>query len=242
MVDPERRFSVKAESLQSDIAENVAPSSPQRRGEGGGAGKAEARRTLRPRRERRKKEEKRRRIKMETISLFLFLLLFFISATPLRSPRLRLPRASAVKGHFISNYFWTGFYDLSSGLVAIRRGDDGRDAQFCRGRRDAGDFSGAGLVRASRNNRERHEHTRARARRVVERLRLSRRDAQSAAKITLPADSERRGRRDRRGVAQTNPACYIRRGGPFSHPLRHRIVYATGAGSTLVAVWSFGAS
>src|SRR5262249_51979169 len=36
-------------------------------------------------------------------------------------------------------------YDSDSRPVAIRRGCDGRDDEFCRGRRDAGDFSGAGL-------------------------------------------------------------------------------------------------
>src|SRR5262245_21451247 len=133
-------------------------------------------------------------------------------------------------------------YDSGSRPAAVRRGDDGRDDEFGRGRRDAGNFSGAGLVGASRNNRERHEHARARARRVVERLRLSRGDSQGAPEIPLPADPQRRGGRDRRGIAQKNPACYIRRAGPFSHSLRHGLVYAPGAGSTPAAVGSFGAS
>src|SRR5262249_54892744 len=75
--DPERRFSIKAESLQSDIAKNVAPGPPRRRGERGGIAEEE---------EEREKEKKK---KPGIISLFLFLLLFFISARPQRSPRLR---------------------------------------------------------------------------------------------------------------------------------------------------------
>src|SRR5262249_39712818 len=127
-------------------------------------------------------------------------------------------------------------YDSGTRLAVIRRCDDGRNDQFGCGGRDAGDFSGADLVGASRNNRERHERHCACARRVVERLRLSRRDTQSAAQIPLSADSQRRGRRYRRGITQTNSAHHIRLAGPFSDPLRDDPVYDAGACSTLVAV------
>src|SRR5262249_60897260 len=113
---------------------------------------------------------------------------------------------------------------------------------FGRGRRDAVDFPGAGVGGASRNNRERDQRVRAGSGHVVERLWLPQRNAQSAAEIPVPVDSQRVWRRRGGCVIKSNSPGHIRRAGSVSDSVRYDSVYDPGDGSTMVAVGGKSAS